>query len=132
MAVLLSLSSAAAEAQPDGGDQFGNEVKDLERIGFQLFADGSRVFVETTEPTRYTIDNTRRGVVVLTLQNTRVPLRNNRRVLDTRFFNSPVRRVKATVIEGQGSTTRVEIYLRRRTPYKEVQNDTFLALDFRH
>ncbi len=133
MAITLNITLLAPLSAAESEDtQFSNEMKDLRRIGFQLFADGSRVFVETTEPTRYSVDTSRRGLVVLTLENTRIPLRNNRRPLVTRYFDSPIRFVQASVLEGQGSTARIEIHLRRKVPFKEIQNDTFLALDFRH
>ena len=62
--------------------------------------------------------------------NTRVPIRNNRRPLDTQFFASPVRYVHPKVIEGPSPSVRIEIYLRDKVPYREVQSDNVLSLYF--
>ena len=70
-------------------------------------------------------------MIVLVLENTTVPLKNNRRQLDTRYFDSPVSYVQAKAIEGPSPSVRVEIRVRRKVPFKEVQNDNVLALDFR-
>ena len=106
------------------------ELKDLEWIGFQQFKEASRVFVRTTEPVQYKIDTSRPGLVVLLLENTGISRRNNRRHLDTRFFDSPVGFIKPRIIEGASPTIRIEITMRQQAPYKEVQQDNFLAIDF--
>ncbi len=130
-AVIASLA-AALVLLPAGGSaqELDNEVKDMSWLGFQQFKDASRVFVRTTEKVKYRVDASRENLVVLILENTAVPLKNNRRFLDTRFFDSPVTYVQPKVIEGPSQSVRIEITLRRRVPFKEVQNDNFLALDF--
>lgn len=120
----------ALSALPAGAQTLDNEIKDMNWVGFQQFQEASRVFVRTTEPVKYRVDNTKPNMVVLILENTRVPLRNNTRFLDTRYFDSPVSYVQAKAIEGTSPSVRIEIHLRERVPFKEVQNDTFLALDF--
>lgn len=120
--LLLSGQVAAQDLQ--------SEVKDLEWLGFQQFQGVSRVYVRTTEPVTYRVDSSRVNMVILELQNTRVPSKNNRRPLDTRFFDSPVERIVPTIIEGPSPSVRIELHLRQKVPYKETQNDTFLALDF--
>lgn len=120
----------ALSALPAGAQTLDNEIKDMNWVGFQQFQEASRVFVRTTEPVKYRVDSTKPNMVVLILENTRVPLRNNTRFLDTRYFDSPVSYVQAKAIEGTSPSVRIEIHLRERVPFKEVQNDTFLALDF--
>ncbi len=120
----------ALSALPVGAQTLDNEIKNMNWIGFQQFQEASRVFVRTTEPVRYRVDTTKPNMVVLILENTRVPLRNNTRFLDTRYFDSPVSFIQAKVIEGPSPSVRIEIHLRERRPFREVQNDTFLALDF--
>lgn len=107
-----------------------NELKDLDWIGFQQFAEASRVFVRTTEPVKYRVDDSNPKSVVLVLENTNIPLRNNRRPLDTRFFDGPVRRIVPKILEGPSTSVRIEIKVSQKVPYKVVQNDNFLALDF--
>ena len=121
---MILLSSAATAQELD------QEVRELNWIGFQQFKEVSRVFVRTTEPVKYKVDNSKGDVIVILLENTTVPLKNNRRQLDTRFFDSPVSYVRAKVIEGPSPSVRVEIRVRRKVPFKEVQSDNVLALDF--
>jgi len=125
LAALALLVPSATSAQDLSG-----EVKDMSWIGFQQFQEASRVFVRTTEPVKYTIDASRDDMVVLILANTRIPIRNNRRPLDTQYFDSPVRYIQPKVIEGPSTSVRIEIYLRNKVPYKEVQNDNVLSLFF--
>ena len=106
------------------------EVKDLNWVGFQQFKQASRVFVRTTEPVKYTIDTSRPNLVVLNLENTRIPIANNARFLDTHFFDSPIVFIQPKVIEGPSPSVRIEIRLRQKVPFVEKQNDTVLALDF--
>jgi hypothetical protein len=62
--------------------------------GFQARADGaSRFFVQTTNAVSPALQ-TQQGRVVVTLPNVRIHLRNNRRPLETRFFNTPVSRAR--------------------------------------
>ena len=112
------------------GQELEQEVKELSFIGFQQFQEVSRVFVRTTEPVKYKVDNSRSDLIILFLENTTVPLRNNRRQLDTRYFDSPVSYIQSRVIEGPSPSVRVEIRVRRKVPFKEVQSDNVLALDF--
>ncbi len=112
-------------------NDLAGELKEMNWIGFQQFRNISRVFVRTTEPVKDRVDTTGESKIVLVLENTQVPLRNNRRFLDTRYFNSPVTYIRPKVIEGPSPHVRIEITLREKVPFKEVQNDTILALDFR-
>ena len=119
-----------ALAQDAAAPVMENELKDLNWIGFQQFQEVSRVFVRTTEPVKYRVDTSRPNIVELVLENTRVPLTNNTRFLDTRFFDSPVSYIQPKVIEGPSPSVRIAIRLRRNAPHKATQTDNVLALDF--
>ena len=60
--------------------------------GFQVTESGSRVFVQTTAEVELKVENAKGGVTV-TLHNCRVHMRTNSRMLDTRYFASPVERI---------------------------------------
>ena len=108
-----------------------DELKDVNWVGFQQFADISRVFVRTSDPVQFQVRRISPYLVELILQNARVPIANNTRFLDTTYFDSPVRFIQPRVIEGPSASVRIEIHLKRPTVnYKEVQRDTLLALDF--
>jgi len=60
--------------------------------GFQARPDGaSRFFIQTTQPVVHEM-RVETGRVVILLKQTRLHLRNNRRPLETRYFNTPVSR----------------------------------------
>lgn len=62
--------------------------------GFAPLGDGSsRFFVQTTEPMQPEVSQEEGRVVVL-FRNTTIHLRNSRRWLETRFFNTPVARAR--------------------------------------
>ncbi|MFW5877060.1 MAG: AMIN domain-containing protein [Myxococcota bacterium] len=62
--------------------------------GFQMRSGGgSRVFVQTSREPEFETER-KSGRFVVVLEKTRVHLRNNRRTLETRYFNTPVTRVK--------------------------------------
>ena len=117
-------------ATPVGAEDLAGELRDLSTLGFQQFQDASRVFVKTTEPVNYQLDDSKPGVVVLLLENTQVSKRINTLPLDTRYFRSPVRLVTVEIIEGASPTTKIVISLREDAAFQEVRKDTMLALDF--
>jgi len=129
LAILVcgSLLLPSPNARAQGLEQ---ELKEMTWIGFQQFKEVSRVFVKTTEPVKYKVDSSRPDMIVLTLENTTIGLKNNTRQLDTHYFESPVTYVQAKIIEGPSASVRIEIRVRRKVPFKEVQNDNILALDF--
>lgn len=122
--LLLSLS-------PAGAQDLSDEVKDLTFVGFQQYREASRVFVRTNEAVRYRVESPRDGVVVLTLENTGNTTANNLRHLDATYFDSPVRFIQPKLIEGTSPSIEVEIRLDSMVPYEALQNDNFLALDFK-
>ena len=117
-------------ATPIGAEDLAGELRDLSSLGFQQFQDASRVFVKTTEPVNYQIDDSKPGVVVLSLENTQVSKRINTLPLDTRYFKSPVRLITVEIIEGASPTTKIVISLREDAAFQEIRKDTMLALDF--
>lgn len=129
--VLLALPLLLPCTFVRAADELESEQKNLTFVGFQQLKDASRVYVKTTEPVKYTIDKSRPDVVVLVLDNTKVPVLNNTRPLDTQYFDSPVSLVEIKTVEGPSPSVRIEIHTRSRgAPYKPTQKDTLLALDF--
>ena len=107
---------------PAGAQELDDEIKDMNWIGFRQFQEVSQVFVRTTEPVKYRVDNSKPNMVVLVLENTKVTLKNNLRQLDTRYFDSPVSYIRAKAIEGTSPSVRIEITLRERVPFKETDD----------
>ena len=73
--------------------------------GFQVKDGVPTVFLELTSAPEYHVEDAP-GEVVVTLKNTVVPLRNNRRALDVRGFETPVKEVST---QAKGKDVRVTI-----------------------
>src|SRR5207248_9219566 len=86
-------------------------------IGFRPNA-GGEVIVRSDQPLEYGVsgDDT---AILLHLPSTGIPLPNNRRPLDTRFFGGPVERVVPLSVPG-GTDVRIE--LRRHSEYQLAQS----------
>lgn len=100
-------------------------------VGFQMTADGSRVFLQTTAPADYEMQKAKTAVQ-LTLRGCRIHLRNNGRKLDTRFFATPVRFVsprqrRKDVAVAIALKTSLEVTARTEAGPEGSQ---FLILDF--
>ena len=106
------------------------EKTELNWVGFQQFEEVSRVFVRTVKPVRYKVDTSRPNTVTLILENTRIPLKNNSRILPTGHFDSPVLKIIPRILEGPTPSTHIEIHLRHQASFKKVQKDQYVALDF--
>ncbi|MBI5478224.1 MAG: hypothetical protein HY906_05170 [Deltaproteobacteria bacterium] len=99
--------------------------------GFMMTDHGSRVFLQFTQAVQYTVSDGAREVVV-TVKGARIHKRNNGRMVNTRYFATPVARVQA---KQQGKDVRVTITLRKaaRAEHKleaGEQGYQFLMLDF--
>ncbi len=95
------------------------EARLLTWPGFQARPDGaSRFFVQTTQPVQYRVEN-ESGRAVIILENLGIHLRNNRRPLETRYFNTPVTRAK---VERRGHDVALVLEMRAAvTPSVSVQ-----------
>lgn len=77
--------------------------------GFSPLGDGgSRFFVQTTEPIQPEV-HVEQGRVVVLFRNTTIHVRNSGRWLETRFFNTPVRRAR---LERRRRDMALVLYLR--------------------
>ena len=127
---LFLLLSLTLSSTPANSEDLTNEKRDMEWVGFKQFQEVSRVFVRTTDPVKYRIDTSRPLTVVLILENTAIPIKNNQRALPVKNFDSPVYKIIPKVIEGPSPSTHIEIQLRRAAKFTQVQKDNMLALDF--
>ncbi len=125
--LLVALTSTPAFSQA-----LDAEPKNITWVGFQQSEDTSRVYVRTSEKASYKVDSSRDNMVVLIIENARVVLHNNTRPLFTRFFAGPVLSIVARPVEEPSASVSVEIRLRRKVPFDVSQQDTMVALDFRH
>jgi hypothetical protein len=123
------------EAEEDEAEEaeavaISSAMKHMSWVGFQQTQDTSRVFIQTNEPVRYRVLEESDKLVVLELENTTIPLANNRRFLDTHFFQSAVTMITPQEIEGVTRSVRIEIQLRNRVPYRTVQEENMVYVNF--
>ena len=106
------------------------ELCQTEWVGFQNFAEASRIVVKTNEPVQYRVNEQGEGVVLIDLFNTRLGNRNHGRLLDTSSFDSPVVSIRAEELEGASRQVRIEVKLRQKATYQAKQDDRSLFIDF--
>jgi hypothetical protein len=94
-------------------------------IGYRA-QDGGEVIVRSDRPLRYEVSSMDRAVL-LHLPNAAIPLANNRRALDTRFFGGPVQRVVPHEVKGG---TEVRIELREPAEVHLNQSGSLLTVSF--
>jgi len=110
--------------------EISSAIKNMTWVGFQQTRDSSRVFIKTTEPVKFHVVEEGRNLIVLELENTRIPVHNNTRFLDTHFFDSAVTMIVPREIEGISRNVRVEIQLRNRVPYTSGQEGNLVYINF--
>jgi len=94
-------------------------------IGFRPQA-GGEVIVRSDRPLQYGVSSSDRAVL-LHLPNAAIPVANNRRPLDTRFFGGPVQRVVPQEVKGG---TEVRIELREPAEVHLNQSGSLLTVSF--
>jgi hypothetical protein len=94
-------------------------------IGFRPVR-GGEVIVRSDQPLEYGVSEGG-DAVLLHLPSAAIPLPNNRRPLDTRFFSGAVQRVVPIAVPG-GTDVRIE--LRERAEYQLAQNGSILTVTF--
>ena len=87
---------------------------------------GGEVIVRSDHPLEYGVSDDA-GAVLLHLPSAAIPLPNNRRPLDTRFFHGAVERVVPLPVAG-GTDVRIE--LRQHAEYQLAQNGSVLTVTF--
>jgi hypothetical protein len=94
-------------------------------IGFRPVR-GGEVIVRSDHPLEYGVSGDDRAIL-LHLRSARIPVANNRRPLDTRFFDGPVERVEPLAVAGG---TDLRIVLRAPAEYQLEQTGSVLTVTF--
>jgi hypothetical protein len=130
-----AVEEVTADAEPDPMEfedrlDASATLKHMTWMGFQQTMESSRVFIKTNAPVRFHVTEEGDDLVVLELENTRIPLRNNRRFLDTHFFDTAITMITPREIEGASRNVRIEIQIKSKVPYTSGQDDNMVYLDF--
>ncbi|MCA9603321.1 MAG: hypothetical protein R3A78_11620 [Polyangiales bacterium] len=132
----IYVTAGYAGAEPGGNYKpalpAGKGKPTITWTGFQPMPDGSsRVFVQLTVPATYEI-NGGANKVSLVIHGSKIFLKNNRRPIDTRFFNTPVNRI---TVKRKRHDAVIELEMRSGvTPTAHTETDpngyTYLIFDF--
>jgi hypothetical protein len=87
-------------------------------IGFRNSASSSRVYARMNGKAEFKVLKEGSDVVVLEIQNATIPLRNNRRFLDTSYFDSPIKMITPSNVDDVSPSIRITIELREGVPYE--------------
>jgi colicin import membrane protein len=99
----------------------------VESFGFKQLDGRSRVFVRTSSAVNFSVREDGPNLVVLELQDTKIGKKNNRRFLDTSFFDTPVELISPQV---EGSAVRIAIRLKSQVQYAARQEGGEIFVDF--
>jgi AMIN domain-containing protein len=119
------VGSAPAAAPPARKSPPGARRPNITALGFRP-VDAGEVIVRSDHPLAYGVTADAKGVL-LHLPGARIPLPNNRRPLDTRFFEGAVERVVPVAVAG-GTDVRIE--LRQPAEYHLEQSGAVLTVTF--
>jgi hypothetical protein len=106
-------------------------TRQMTYIGFKNNAAQSRVFVRLNDAAEYTVTKQGDNLVVLEIQNTTIPLRNNKNHLDTTFFDSPVKMITPSEIEDASPKVRVVIEMKSAVPFEAKVEGREIAIYFK-
>jgi hypothetical protein len=112
----------------EGSGEVTSRRKTMTFVGFERAASASRVYVKTNEPVRYSVLQGDAKTVILELENTRIALYNNRRPLDTSFFDTAVAMVAPAPAGGR--SVRVEIKLKEAVAFQARQEGNVVSVEF--
>ena len=118
---------ARASRQQERASSGSRRRANMTFVGFQQAPSSSRVYVRTSGPVSYSVQEDGDKRVILELENTRIALRNNRRPLDTSFFDSAVAMVAPSVGRGM---VRVEIKLKEHASFQAKQDGNEVSVEF--
>ncbi|HWE24829.1 MAG TPA: AMIN domain-containing protein [Myxococcales bacterium] len=116
----------AARAAPSRAPAPRSEAQvHISGIGFRPLG-GGEVIVRSDRPVEYEVSSAE-AAVLIHLRSARIPLQNNRRPLDTRFFDGPIERIVPLHVP---SGTDIRIELRQRAQVHLTQSGPLLTVSF--
>ena len=100
-------------------------------IGFKNTAQGSKVYARMNAEAKFTVRKEGDNLVVLEIQNAKIPLRNNKNHLDTTFFDSPVKMITPSEIDDATPSIRITIEMKEAAPYEAKLEGREIVVTFK-
>lgn len=129
--VNLAAAGEMGRATDDGSG--GGDGAKMTFVGFKNTSGKSRVFARMSEKNaKYEVKKEGPNIVVLEIQGT-IPLRNNKNHLDARFFESPVKVITPSEVDGATPTIRITIEMNegQSAPYEAKREGREIAIYFK-
>jgi AMIN domain len=125
VALVGAPAPGGAKSLPNSGRKAPAGQIRISGIGFRPHG-GGEVLVRSDRPVEYEVSAADTSVLIH-LRSAHIPLQNNRRPLDTRFFEGPIQRVVPLQVPG-GTDIRIE--LRQRAEVHLEQSGPLLTVSF--
>jgi hypothetical protein len=124
-------NEGVAGASTDDGSANDYSEKKMTYIGFRDTSTQSRVFARLDQEVKYEVKKEGDNLMVLEIEESFIPLRNNKNHLDTTFFESPVKMVTPTEVEGYPRKIRIIIEMKDNVPYEHKVEGNEIAIYFK-
>ena len=143
--VALNTARGTASDAPTGvvegtvGRATGDEVelaqaegpRKMSYIGFKNTAQSSKIYARLNAEAKFTVRKEGSNLVVLEIQNSKIPLRNNKNHLDTTFFDSPVKMITPSEIDDATPSIRITIEMKEATPFEAKLEGREIVVTFK-
>jgi hypothetical protein len=100
-------------------------------IGFKNTAQSSKIYARLNAEAKFTVRKEGSNLVVLEIQNSKIPLRNNKNHLDTTFFDSPVKMITPSEIDDATPSIRITIEMKEATPFEAKLEGREIVVTFK-
>ncbi len=126
--VIPGLRDTLPHIRPHQREGLRSRSSRLTWVGYQRMQDKSRVFLQVFDtPAFEVVRGNRDGQLIIVLKDTRIPLSNFRRALDSRWIPRSVSSIRARTV---GRDTQVLIQLRRAVEFSVSLDGSYLNIDF--
>ena len=111
--------------------QAGEGPRHMFYIGFKNTQASSKIYARLNAEAKFSVRKEGDNLVVLTIQNATIPLRNNKNHLDTTFFDSPVKMITPSEIDDATPTIRITIEMKQAAPFDAKLEGREVVLTFK-
>lgn len=126
----LTRLAQSEDAGASFDDDFEASGAKMTFVGFRDTAQESRVFARLSEEAEFNVKKEGSSVVVMEIQGASIPLRNNKNHLDATFFESPVKVITPSEVDGDPSYIRITIEMKEDVTFEARREGREVAVYF--
>jgi hypothetical protein len=122
------LAQAGGEfSEGEGAGGFGAAMT---YIGFTNTLQSSKVFARMNSNAKFELKREGPNIMVLEITGASIPLLNNKNHLDTTYFDSPVRMITPTEVDGSPPRIRIIIEMKEDVPFSKNREGNDIVVTF--